>query len=544
MLLFRSLLKTRRRWPDARSKLKRRRWRHSCEILEDRTLLSGTSFGTAEFLDVSPFNQVAVIIDEVDAVDDVDMFEVVLLEGDRLFAEIDTGAFGNELDSLLRVFNSFGEEVAFNDDFFGTDSFIDFTVDETDAYFIGVSSFGNDSYDPISGIPTGDGFTFGVFELTVDVVLTNIFTDDSINEDAFTEDELDDLATLLFLDDVFDELDSVLDEIGVDDSIDDTDGGTGEAFQDNVADGATEAINAFEFDDGDFDDPELSSDTANGDTAINVDGERGLVTSAELGLVEVDADQSTGTDEDGDTEERRSKRVRFRDANFLAYAQDLDSGGPFDLIINRDGFNALLTAARFRSHLWFGSSFYEDLLRPAAYALADLLGDGDLDLWVTDEGDEIATLFDLQPVDEDDDSATDPSHNQENSLSSNFLQDYLANYFLERAFEPIALVDELLVTPSIRIVRASLPRTDFVDQTGHAIELYLYYMASPVRMNAQTIGSALSKLSGSVHIPNDEAAHRDTETIETAGTVQVKRVLKHTAESRRNADNRIEQEQD
>ncbi|MEM9926170.1 MAG: hypothetical protein AAF915_20865, partial [Cyanobacteria bacterium P01_D01_bin.50] len=80
----------------------------------------------------------------VSATDDVDLIELFLDAGNRVTVDIDTQFFGSELDSVLRIFDSFGNEVAFNDDDgFTTDSFIDFTASFSDFYYVGVSSFSN-----------------------------------------------------------------------------------------------------------------------------------------------------------------------------------------------------------------------------------------------------------------------------------------------------------------------------------------------------------------------------------------------------------------
>ncbi|HLP83353.1 MAG TPA: proprotein convertase P-domain-containing protein, partial [Phycisphaerales bacterium] len=55
-------------------------------------------------------------------------------------------AGGSTLDSVIRLFNASGEQLAINDQFFGQDSFIDFFVATAGTYYIGVSGFGNSAY--------------------------------------------------------------------------------------------------------------------------------------------------------------------------------------------------------------------------------------------------------------------------------------------------------------------------------------------------------------------------------------------------------------
>ena len=46
------------------------------------------------------------MIEEIDPIDDVDLFSVELFEGEVVFAEIDTRGFPTDLDSVLRIFDS------------------------------------------------------------------------------------------------------------------------------------------------------------------------------------------------------------------------------------------------------------------------------------------------------------------------------------------------------------------------------------------------------------------------------------------------------
>ena len=85
---------------------------------------------------------------------DVDLYQVQLQAGDQIFIDIDTINQGGGIDSFLRLFDAGGNQLSTNDDQpapgedFTLDSFIDFTVDETGSYFIGVSDLSNTNYDP------------------------------------------------------------------------------------------------------------------------------------------------------------------------------------------------------------------------------------------------------------------------------------------------------------------------------------------------------------------------------------------------------------
>ena len=93
---------------------------------------------------------------------DVDLFEVQLDQGSRLFVDIDAQAIGSELDSSLRLFNSSGERVRVVYDFDSRDPLIRFFASESDTYFIGISGEDNHFYNPFLqgsgrwGISTGE----------------------------------------------------------------------------------------------------------------------------------------------------------------------------------------------------------------------------------------------------------------------------------------------------------------------------------------------------------------------------------------------------
>jgi subtilisin family serine protease len=99
---------------------------------------------------------------------DVDFIKVDLEAGDRITINIDADNFGSPLDSILRVFDSTGTQVAVNDDFDGLDSYIDFTASYADTYYVGVSGYDNFFYDPfVEG--SGYGYNTGDYNLTINV---------------------------------------------------------------------------------------------------------------------------------------------------------------------------------------------------------------------------------------------------------------------------------------------------------------------------------------------------------------------------------------
>ena len=104
---------------------------------------------------------------------DVDLFAVTLGGGDRIRVDVDarTLAETSWLDSYLRLFDSFGNEVAENDDDGETlDSELDVTVDGAGTYYIGVSAYGNGSYDPFEAGSGSEGRSdAGGYELMIRV---------------------------------------------------------------------------------------------------------------------------------------------------------------------------------------------------------------------------------------------------------------------------------------------------------------------------------------------------------------------------------------
>lgn len=112
---------------------------------------------------------------------DVDFYKVQLAAGDLLEIDIDTYNFLSSTntdrldDSYVRVFNTNGVQLTFSDDdaapdedeFSGfRDSYLEYIVTTTGVYYIGVSSYGNRFYDPVTGANTADGST-GFYELTI-----------------------------------------------------------------------------------------------------------------------------------------------------------------------------------------------------------------------------------------------------------------------------------------------------------------------------------------------------------------------------------------
>jgi hypothetical protein len=169
----------------------RRNRRMLAEQLEQRQLLAadmeGDDLATAHVATLS--NNVmsefdATIGDGDHGSADVDLFKVDLAVGQAIKVDVDArlfddGGSSDFSDSYLRVFDSSGSELSSNsygsasNDFAGEnlfDSYLSFVAPATGAYFIGVSSELNDSYDPTAQGSGALGASTGSYtlQLTVD----------------------------------------------------------------------------------------------------------------------------------------------------------------------------------------------------------------------------------------------------------------------------------------------------------------------------------------------------------------------------------------
>ena len=120
----------------------------------------------------------------LDSTEDVDMYSFDLEAGQIITIDVDgggtgdAGVEGSTLDSILRIFNAAGDEVAISendgapDEVFQAngDTYIQFTAAEAGTYYAGVSVLGNTFYDPnVQGSGSGwifDGFEPGAYRLS------------------------------------------------------------------------------------------------------------------------------------------------------------------------------------------------------------------------------------------------------------------------------------------------------------------------------------------------------------------------------------------
>ena len=86
--------------------------------------------------------------------DDIDLYQFQANSGEEIVLDIDAQELDpdNNLDSILRLFDADGQELARSDDNAAPgetstlDSYLNFQVPNTGVYYIGVSSFSNTEY--------------------------------------------------------------------------------------------------------------------------------------------------------------------------------------------------------------------------------------------------------------------------------------------------------------------------------------------------------------------------------------------------------------
>lgn len=124
-----------------------------------------------------------VATDKIDSEFDVDLYQFELEEGEGVSLKVDTKNLNSDLDSLLRVFDAEGNELAFDDNNdanytgeFTADSNLSFIPETPGKYYVGVGTSGNFDYDAIDGRTnfssetTSPYSTTGDYELAIEAV--------------------------------------------------------------------------------------------------------------------------------------------------------------------------------------------------------------------------------------------------------------------------------------------------------------------------------------------------------------------------------------
>jgi len=135
------------------------------EQLENRILLSGSPLSAAVPLTFGAL-QTAQVAGRIAAPESFDLYRISLHPGDVVSAAVSAQVTGSGLESALRVFDSSGHPLA-TDDQEGGDPQLTFQAATAGDYFVGVSSAGDDAYDPnVAGSGSG-GATTGTYALDV-----------------------------------------------------------------------------------------------------------------------------------------------------------------------------------------------------------------------------------------------------------------------------------------------------------------------------------------------------------------------------------------
>ena len=142
------------------SKTRLSRRRLGFEGLEQRLLLADLDDSLDEAVSLGTITTSARTVDgRIDPDTDVDMYRFTAAAGQVVDFDIDTPTNGpGELGSFLRIFDSTGRQLAFNNDAaapgendVGFDAYVRHTFTAAGTYFVGVSNLNNASYDPVTG---------------------------------------------------------------------------------------------------------------------------------------------------------------------------------------------------------------------------------------------------------------------------------------------------------------------------------------------------------------------------------------------------------
>ncbi|MCB9841015.1 MAG: S8 family serine peptidase [Phycisphaeraceae bacterium] len=105
---------------------------------------------------------------------DVDLFAINIPRGGLIRASVVAAnlPLPSGFDSFIRLFGATGQELASNDQFNGPDALVDFFVTTGGTYYVGVSGFPNDEYDPTLAA-SGTAQSGGLYNLEIEVELVN-----------------------------------------------------------------------------------------------------------------------------------------------------------------------------------------------------------------------------------------------------------------------------------------------------------------------------------------------------------------------------------
>ena len=141
------------------------------ECLEPRTVLADGDDTFGEAFQLGALSTTALTVSDAISEDtDVDMYAFSVASGQVVDFDIDTALNGpGGLGSYIRLFNSLGTQLDFNDDgaapgenTVNFDAYLRYTFATGGTFYLGVSNFNNSNYNPV----TGNGDTAGGFYAT------------------------------------------------------------------------------------------------------------------------------------------------------------------------------------------------------------------------------------------------------------------------------------------------------------------------------------------------------------------------------------------
>ena len=149
---------------------------------------------------VSSFGQrAATFSSEINSGSDVDLYMFPIKAEDKISIDIDAHEFGSSLDSVLRIFDAYGNEQAVSDDTsapgesHSLDSYLEFIPSKSGNYYFGISSFANFNYNPLDDgdddLNHQSGSSTGSYKLLLDIsqVVSDEDRDDTISDETIEE---------------------------------------------------------------------------------------------------------------------------------------------------------------------------------------------------------------------------------------------------------------------------------------------------------------------------------------------------------------------
>jgi len=111
----------------------------------------------------------------------VDLYSVTLNAGDQLTVDVNAQRQGSSLEAALRLFDANGVSLPATDTSNGGDPELSCSVPVAGTYFVGVSSSGDVAYDPTTGGNRINGSTTGLYSLSVTDLLARFVNAISLN---------------------------------------------------------------------------------------------------------------------------------------------------------------------------------------------------------------------------------------------------------------------------------------------------------------------------------------------------------------------------